>query len=734
MTWLGDPRSAGDDGLDELLEALRAENDALRVRVTTLEAAADEYRRQMHEVLTSASWRSTAVFRGAIGRLRLTRRRLRSLPRRLHPVQRPARTPTTGLFAPAGRHATSGVTHISPLLRLPLMHGARSPRLAPEPRTTTAKVLVVAHVYYAEVWPDIEDRLARMPEPFDLIVTLVRGRAEALESHITHRIPSARVLLVENRGRDSGPLVDLARMGVFDGYDAILKVHTKRSVHRLDGDAWRVELLDGVLPSPEEVRRFLDLLRRDKDVGLIAPTGHVRGAETWGSDLDLVEALAARLPFAFDPDALRYPAGSMYWAKPWVLQRLADLELGSEHFEPEADHLDGSTAHAIERFVGVLAHASGLEVIETNDVPSRLHRARRARRTKPRVLAFYLPQFHNSPHNDIWWGQGFTDWVNVDRAQPRYEGHQQPVEPGELGRYDLSDVKVMGQQAELAAEHGVDGFLVYHYWFDGTRLLDEPMSNLLAEPKVDFPFALCWANETWTRRWDGLEDDVLIRQTYPDGWADRFYDDLLPALRDHRYLRLGDEPLLVVYRIGQVPDAAAVVAGWKRRAAEDGLGGLHVLAVAPTRDFEALPDDVAGVLDGLVGFPPGSAIGLQSVRDLAPGLDPASGGDIYSYDAAVDGADLSTTGPHGLRVHPGVMPGWDNTPRRGDDAYVFHGGNPVSFRRWLSRAADAAAAHDEPLVVVNAWNEWAEGAHLEPDSRFGRANLEAVKQVVGRTV
>jgi lipopolysaccharide biosynthesis protein len=465
----------------------------------------------------------------------------------------------------------------------------------------------------------------------------------------------------------------------------------------------------------------------------VVPTGHVKGPETWGSDQELVEALAARFPFAFDPDDLSYPAGSMYWASPWLLQRLADLELGSEHFEPEADHLDGSTAHAIERFVGVLAGAAGLSIVEANDVPSRLHRARRATRVPARALAFYLPQFHRTPENDVWWGDDFTDWVNVDRALPLFEGHRQPHEPGELGRYDLSDVTVMRQQAELALQYGISGFVMYRYWFAGRSLLDTPLRNLLADPSIDFPFALCWANESWTRRWDGLDEDVLLAQTYPPGWAEDFYDDLSLALDDHRYIRVCGKPLLLVYRIGQIPDAATVIDGWRRRATHDGLGGLYVLAVTPSRDFETLPVDVLGSLDGLVRFPPGSGIGLQSIRGLAPGVRDDLSGDIYSYDAAVDGADLATTGPSGLRIHPGVMPGWDNTPRRGASAYAFHGGNPVSFRRWVARAADAAGRGDgEPLVFVNAWNEWAEGAHLEPDERFGRANLEAVQQVLGQ--
>jgi lipopolysaccharide biosynthesis protein len=311
-------------------------------------------------------------------------------------------------------------------------------------------------------------------------------------------------------------------------------------------------------------------------------------------------------------------------------------------------------------------------------------------------------------------------------------GHAQPAEPGELGRYDLSDPEVMQRQAALAKDYAVDGFVMYHYWFDGKKVLDAPLANLLDDPAIDFPFALCWANENWTRRWDGLDSDVLIAQSYSEGWADRFYDDVLPALSDPRYISVDGRPLLILYRIGQIRDASATIERWKTRAQEDGLGGLHVLAVNHTRHFEGLPRGIEEVIDGLVQFPPLAGIGLQSVRDLAPDASRASKGDVYSYDAAVNSADLTTTSPQGLRIHPGVMPGWDNTPRRGDSAYVFHGANPLSFRRWVAHAGAAAAAGGEPsLLFVNAWNEWAEGAHLEPDARFGRAFLEAIRDATG---
>jgi len=718
-------------GVDDVLESLREENEALLVRIAHLEATRDEHRRQMAGLLNSWSWRVTAPLRTVAAQGRMVRRRIRHVPERVARRHVAAPSCTAGLFPPEVPAPGGLVTAASALLAHPeLTADRRQPRLQCSP--SDARVLVVAHVYHAEVWFDIEDRLVRIPEPYDLVVSLVDGRANWLEPEIRERLPHAMIHRVENSGRDLGSLVQLAAASVLDGYDAILKVHTKRSPHRQDGDAWRVALLDGLMSSPEGIHRIVELLRRDRSVGLVVPTGHVSGPETWGSNQALVEALAARIPFAFDADMLRYPAGSMFWARPWILRRLADLRLGPEHFEPEAGHIDGSTAHALERFVGVATDASGLDVVETGDVSSRLHRARRRPTRRPQVLAFYLPQFHQIPENDAWWGTGFTDWANVDRARPLYDGHSQPVEPGELGRYDLSDPDVMRCQAALAAEHGVDGFVMHHYWFDGRKLLDTPLRNLLEDPSIEFPFALCWANENWTRRWDGLDSEVLIAQSYSEGWADRFYDDILPALNDPRYVTVDGRPLLVLYRIGHIKNASAAIERWKKRARDDGLGGLHVLAVNHSRHFEGLPRGVEDAIDGLVHFPPLAGIELQSVKNLAPAMSSSHSGDVYSYDAAVNGADLATTGPHGLRIHPGVMPGWDNTPRRRDASYVFHGANPLSFRRWLARASAAALAGGEPsLLFVNAWNEWAEGAHLEPDARFGRAYLEAVRDAVG---
>ena len=235
----------------------------------------------------------TAPLRSLAASLRLTRRRIRRVPEKLAARPAPSALCTAGLFPPDVPAPGGLVTAASPLLahpelatdrRQPRLHGARS----------DARVLVVAHVYYPEVWFDIEDRLVRLPEPYDLVVSLVEGRTEVLAPQIAERLPHAIIHHVPNHGRDLGPLVELAGAGVFDGYDAILKVHTKRSPHRVDGDAWRVALLDGLLPSPEGIRRIIELLRSDDRVGLVVPSGSLHGAETWGSNQVLVEALAAR--------------------------------------------------------------------------------------------------------------------------------------------------------------------------------------------------------------------------------------------------------------------------------------------------------------------------------------------------------------------------------------------------------------------------------------------------------
>ena len=729
MTTAWDQQRADADERAMEVEILEDEITRLRQRVADLEFTVTEYRKQMSEVLGSASWKATSPIRATASRYRTAKVKARRAARHVkHRIENRSSSEsatkvlTAGLFPPP----LDALPLHSPLRAHVDINTIQRPRSADGPLRRPEgdpTIAVVAHVHYPELWGDIEDRLVRMPVPYDLLVTITEGQAESAIGHIRRRHPKAHIEIVPNRGRDWAPTVRLLNKGLLSGYDAIAKVHTKKSEHRIDGDGWRLALLDGIFESPDQIQRIIDLLDEDRTVGLVVPTGHVEGIEHWGSNQGIVEMLASRLPMAFDPDELQFPGGSMFWCRPWLLERLSDLALDEHHFEPEAGQYDGTTAHAIERIVGVFTKVAGMDIVEAMDVRQRLANTKKnsASTSKPNIYAFYLPQYHRTPENDEFWGEGFTDWANVRRAKPIFHGQRQPLLPNhELGEYDLSDPNVLRRQAKLAKDHGIDGFIFHHYWFDGRKVLDTPINNWLENKDIDLPLAINWANESWTRTWDGLKDDILIEQTYGDDWANRFWDDIAPFLMDERYTRVDGKPMLVVYRIGQIPNPIAVIDTWRERAKHDGHPGLHLLAVMPLRDFEPIDPKTIEALDGLVAFPPGSQVNLASIVNRAKPTQQLLSGDVLSYDAALPATEqLRGTG---APTHPAVMPGWDNTARRGAAAYAFHGANPVTWRRHVQRAG-GNTRHGH--LFINAWNEWAEGAAIEGSSGVVRGIKDA---------
>jgi lipopolysaccharide biosynthesis protein len=708
-----------DGSVDEVV-VLGEEIERLRQRVVDLELTVTEYRNQMSQVLSSASWKMTSPIRATASRYRTAKVKAKRTAKRIKQggSNSDHKVLTAGLFMPDLATLPEG----SPLRRKIDVNTLRRPPEADGPLTRPEgepRILVVAHVHYPELWADIDDRLVRMPEDFDLIVTVTEGSAEAAIPRIMSRHPKARIEVVPNKGRDWAPLVRLANKGLLSGYDAVAKVHTKKSEHRIDGDGWRLSLLDGVFESPDQIRKTIDLLKEDRSVGLVVPTGHIAGTEHWGSNQGIVEALAYRLPMAFDPDELHFPAGSMFWCRPWLLERLADLDINDEHFEPEAGHYDATTAHALERLIGIYSTVAGMDTVEAMDVGSRLKEYRKNPRPRPRIYAFYLPQYHQCPENDEFWGEGFTDWVNVKKAKPLVEGHRQPILPSEeVGFYDLKDPEVLRKQAKMAKDHGIDGFIFHYYWFDGRKVLDTPLNNWLNDPSIDLPLAISWANEPWTRRWDGQQNDVLIPQTYGEEWAERFWADIAPALSDPRYITLDGAPILLVYRIAEIPHAIDAIEIWRKRAAEAGHPALKVLGVSPSREGQVISEGVTRALDGIVGFPPGNDILIDSLGSRLRPAQPLRG-DFMAYSSA---ASTTPQSQWPVEFFPGVMPGWDNTSRRGTSAFIFHGSNPLTWRRHLAVVSRQGVS----AVFVNAWNEWAEGAALEPSSRLASGFVRGV--------
>ena len=345
----------------------------------------------------------------------------------------------------------------------------------------------------------------------------------------------------------------------------------------------------------------------------------------------------------------------------------------------------------------------------------------------PKVVAFYLPQFHPIPENDAAWGEGFTEWTNVTRALPQFEGHYQPRLPGPLGFYDLRLPEIQVRQAELARAYGIEAFCYHYYWFGGRRVLNRPIEQMLANPAVDMPFCICWANEPWTRAWDGNTDDVIIPyESTPEGDA-RLFDDVLPLLRDPRYLRVNGMPLLIVYRPSILADAAATFAHWRARAREAGLPGLYL---ACTLAYKEPAPERYGV-DAAIEFPPhGTSVSNQT--DSHRIYEPERfGGQIVHYTEAVADGCRPRTGDAFVRIQ-GVFPDWDNEARRPGRGLAFAGSTPALYRQWLTHAL--LTAHLDPaapkMVFVNAWNEWAEGAYLEPDRRYGYAYLEATRAAI----
>lgn len=337
--------------------------------------------------------------------------------------------------------------------------------------------------------------------------------------------------------------------------------------------------------------------------------------------------------------------------------------------------------------------------------------------TNARLIAYYLPQFHPIPENDAWWGKGFTEWTNVAQGRPQFQGHYQPHIPANLGFYDLRLPEIRWAQADLARRHGIEGFCYWHYWFHGKRLLERPFNEVLASGEPDFPFCLAWANESWSRTWLGLDKEVLLRQTYsPEDDLDHVRW-LLDAFVDPRYIRVAGRPLFLIYRANDLPDPKRTTDTFRNECIRQGLAEPYLVGINSHRDMDYREIGFDGTSDH------------EPQLGLLPGhLD--DGLKIYDY---VVGRRRMVARRRGypFPVYPTVFVRWDNTPRRGEGSIVFINATPENFEAGLRETVEWVRdrPYNDRLVFINAWNEWAEGMHLEPDVAYGLRYLEAARQV-----
>ena len=349
-----------------------------------------------------------------------------------------------------------------------------------------------------------------------------------------------------------------------------------------------------------------------------------------------------------------------------------------------------------------------------------------------KVLAFNLPQFHAIPENDIWWGKGFTEWTNTKKAVPLYDKHYEPREPHkDLGYYDLSKIETIKKQAEMARRHGLYGFCYYYYWFSGKRLLEKPVDLLLEHTEINIPFCLCWANENWTRTWDGMEKNILIEQKYLNEDAEHFITDISKYIVDHRYIKWHGKSVIVIYAPKSIPNIKNFLEKAKEEAYKKGIGEISFW-ICKTSKEDIFDLDLDEYIDKEIEFPPrfpedfsGAQIHVKDVK-----------GQIFDYSKFIDNILCRyDQDKYNFRSIHAVMLGWDSSARRASGYWSFDNFDLRKYYQWLSfviKETEKKYLPEDRFVFINAWNEWGEGTYLEPDKKYGYSAINTTSKAIAQ--
>jgi len=597
------------------------------------------------------------------------------------------------------------------------------------------------HLYYTEMLAEFAVYLNNIPIPFDLFVSVPEtADTEAINSELKRLLKNVSQVVVEtvpNRGRDIAPFIVQFGERLLS-YEVIAHIHTKQSPHDGRLSHWCQEILKLIMGSTGDVAHIIELLQGSAKI--VFPenlVSYFRDESGWADNYPMAaEWLNNNTDFNIDDfTPIEFPEGSMYWARSHCMAPFLNLKLSYEDFPVEPIAADGTLAHVLERLVLVFANSSEGYAI-------RLHRkdsiqdyryyeesvdfSASISHDDVKILAYYLPQFHPIPENDLWHGEGFTEWTKVRASNPLFAEHyQQHIPHSDIGYYLLDSPDTLKQQVALMQRSGVFGQVFYHYWFSGKLILEEPAQLLLANTDIDMPFCFCWANENWTRAWDGNTEDVLLGQDYSAADAVAFIRYLMPFFNDSRYIKIDGRPVLFIYRPASISDPQMYLDAWEQECLAAGLKKPYVVAVL-TRGAQS-PEPFAmdaGVERVLHDWTSGEVSPINESLDF---FEPCSGS-VLPYQDVVD-FYCQQSQTKDFTYFRSVVPTWDNTARYGQAAYLLHGSTPALFQQWLESTihqTQATLPKDRRFILVNAWNEWAEGAHLEPDSRFGYSYLNAI--------
>jgi lipopolysaccharide biosynthesis protein len=602
-------------------------------------------------------------------------------------------------------------------------------------------IAVHLHLFYADMIPQCVSYLKNIPYGFDLYISTPQSSdVEMIRESFSTSLPYVQQIVIErtpNRGRDIAPLI-IEFGKLLSNYDFIAHFHTKKSPHRATLNGWFDALMETLCGTPSGIMQIFNLLKSDAKV--VYPAGNLMPVwdTGWSDNKDIAKELLAKYSnlSVDDYPYVEFPQGTMFWAKTSSISGLLSLPLSYGDFPEEPIAADATLAHALERLILIYTTAHpgrnyrlespGLSKESDAYYEAQLDYSETIAHDTIKVMAYFLPQFNPNPLNDEWHGKGFTEWHKVRSAQPLFHGHyQQHIPHDDTGYYLLDTSAQLRIQAEQLKKSGVHGFIFYHYWFSGTLILEQPAQMLLREADIAIPFCFCWANENWTRRWDGNEQEILLGQVYSPDDARSFILYLIPFFKDPRYVTMDGRPILYVYRPSAMEYVDEYMSVWREECSLAGVPDPYVIATM-TRGATAPQDyGMDAAVERVLQDWTGGAV--ENIKDQLRPYGPINGS-ILDYNAVADHY-MEKPIDTDYVFFRSLVPTWDNTARYGSEAFALHGFSVHTFQKWMEHLIDYSERTlpaNNRFVIVNAWNEWAEGAHLEPDQRFGYGYLNAI--------